>query len=328
MSVRATLARHKQTILLVLIIVLAARVFIPQLDTLAESIKELASANLVWVALAAVLFLCGMPVLAFQFTALSFKKLDFSITLRVQAATMFISKLLPQGVGLISTNIYYYIKKGHTPSEATAALTMNAITSFIAYIFLIIAALFYSDISLRGIFEEGTVRSNISILGLLFLIAAAITIFNATGIKNKIKASWANFKLNLVRYKERPKAVFSSTVWNGIGTSLNILALICSAKALGVDISFADAFLAYTFGNIAATLVPTPGGLGSAEMGIYSGLVLAGIDQSSAMSITLLYRFVSYWLPTIPGYYFFNSLKKSVFSDYSFKKRTNPKVAT
>ena len=95
MSVRATLARHKQSILLVLIIVLAARVFIPQLDTLAESIKELANANLAWVTLAAVLFLCGMPVLAFQFTALSFKKLDFSVTLRVQAATMFISKLLP-----------------------------------------------------------------------------------------------------------------------------------------------------------------------------------------------------------------------------------------
>ena len=321
MSLKATLARNKKYILLAVIIVLAARVFIPQLDTLKDILHELTMADPLWVTLAACLFLLGIPVLAFQFTALSFKKLIFSVTFKVEAATMFIGKLLPQGVGLISTNIYYFVKKGHSPSEATAALAMNAITSLIAYIFLIIVALIYSDISLRNIFQEVNLLANLSVLFILFVIGAVITVINSTGIKSKIKKSWAAFKQNLIRYKTRPSAMLKSTIWNGIGTSLNISALILCAKAIGVDISFADALLAYTFGNIAATLVPTPGGLGSAEMGIYSGLVLTGIDNTEAMSVTLLYRFVSYWLPTVPGYISFHSLRTSIFAEYSLKTK-------
>lgn len=321
MSLKATLARNKKYILLAVIIVLAARVFIPQLDTLKDILHELTMADPLWVTLAACLFLLGIPVLAFQFTALSFKKLIFSVTFKVEAATMFIGKLLPQGVGLISTNIYYFVKKGHSPSEATAALTMNAITSLIAYIFLIIVALIYSDISLRNIFQEVNLLANLSVLFILFVIGAIITVINSTGIKSKIKKSWAAFKQNLIRYKTRPSAMLKSTIWNGIGTSLNITALMLCARAIGVEVSFADALLAYTFGNIAATLVPTPGGLGSAEMGIYSGLVLTGIDNTEAMSVTLLYRFVSYWLPTVPGYIFFHSLRTSIFAEYLLKAK-------
>ena len=321
MSLKATLARNKKYILLAVIIVLAARVFIPQLDTLKDILHELTMADPLWVTLAACLFLLGIPVLAFQFTALSFKKLIFSVTFKVEAATMFIGKLLPQGVGLISTNIYYFVKKGHSPSEATAALAMNAITSLIAYIFLIIVALIYSDISLRNIFQEVNLLANLSVLFILFVIGAIITVINSTGIKSKIKKSWAAFKQNLIRYKTRPSAMLKSTIWNGIGTSLNITALMLCARAIGVEVSFADALLAYTFGNIAATLVPTPGGLGSAEMGIYSGLVLTGIDNTEAMSVTLLYRFVSYWLPTVPGYIFFHSLRTSIFAEYLLKAK-------
>lgn len=321
MSFKPALARHKKIILLVIIVILAIRVFIPQLDALADSLQTLTEANPFWVLLAAILYFTGVPVMAVQFTVLSFKKLFFPLTLRVQAAALFVNKIVPQGVGTISLNIYYLIKKKHTPSEATAVITMNAIASTSAYIVLIIGALIFSDVSLGNPFESAELKFNITALGLLCLLGIAITILNTTGIKKKIVNSWAQFKVNIARYKKRPKALLINTVFNGIGTSLNILALMCSAQALGVDISFADALLAYTFGNFAATLVPTPGGIGSAEMGIYSGLVLTGIDPAMAISITLLYRFVSYWLPILPGYYYFHSLRKTLFADYSVKAK-------
>lgn len=320
MSFRTFVVRHKKVILLCLIGILAARVFLPQMDVLADCIRTLEQANPAWVLLAAVFYFTGIPVLAIQFTALSFKKLLFPLTLRVQAATMFVNKIVPQGIGTISLNIYYFIKKAHTPSQATAVVTMNAITSTTAYIFLIIMALIFSDVSVGGIFKDKHIGENISLLLVVTILGIIITLLNAGDFKKKIGASWSKLKENLLTYKTRPKAVLVSTVVNGIGTSLNILALICCAKAIGVDISFADALLAYTFGNIAATLVPTPGGIGSAEMGIYSGLVLTGLDPSVAISITLLYRLVSYWLPILPGYYYFHSLKKTIFADYNVKK--------
>jgi len=319
MSIKTFLVRHKKVILLCLVGILAARVFLPQMDMLADCLRTLEQANPWLLIIAALFYFTGIPVLAIQFTALSFKKLLFPLTLRVQAATMFVNKLVPQGVGTITLNVFYFIKKKHTPSEATAVVTMNAITSTTAYIILIILALMYSDISIGGIFDKIHFDLNVSLLLIICLIGIGITLLNVTGLKKRITDTWKALKQNLSTYKQRPKAILVSTVFNGIGTSLNILALITCAKAIGVDITFADALLAYTFGNFAATFVPTPGGLGSAEMGIYSGLLLTGLAAPEAMSVTLLYRFVSYWLPILPGYYFFSSLKKTILADFAVK---------
>ena len=320
MSLKTFWQRHKRVILLGLIVLLAARVFIPQLDTLVESLQTLWTADLGWVLVGILLYYTGIPVLALQFVMLSFKKLSYALTLRVQAATLFVNKILPQGVGTISLNIYYFIKKGHTPTQAAAALTMNAILSTTAYIVLIILALILSDVSLNGVFEKQNAQSAAVNLGALLLLGALITVLTSKNIRKKITTFWATFKKNLAAYKSRPKALVVNAVLNGIGTSLNILALMVCAKALGTDITFADALLAYTFGNIAATFVPTPGGIGSAEMGIYSGLIIVGLDPATALSVTLLYRLISYWLAILPGYYFFRSLRKTIFSDYSIGK--------
>lgn len=321
MAIKAFFARHKKTILVIIVVLLAARVFIPQLDVLADSIEALTTANPWLIILASILYFTGIPVLAAQFNVLSFKKLVYSLTLRVQAATMFVNKILPQGVGTISLNIYYFIKKGHTPSQAVAGVTMNSITSLVAYIFLIIGALIFSDVSVAGIFQKDEARDSVTALAILCVVGLIITLISMKNLRKKIANALKTFKSNIATFKDRPKSVLIATAFNGLGTSLNILALILCAKAIGVDISFADALIAYTFGNFAAALVPTPGGIGSAEMGIYSGLVLTGVDPTLAISITLLYRFVSYWLPILPGYYYFHSLKKTIFADYNIGKQ-------
>jgi uncharacterized protein (TIRG00374 family) len=112
-------------------------------------------------------------------------------------------------------------------------------------------------------------------------------------------------------------------ICNFTGSSTSLFALYASAHAIGIDLSFAGALLAYTFGNVAATLVPTPGGIGSTEAGIYSGLVLVGIDGPNAMVVTLLYRLITYWVPIIPGYYFFHDLRKTILSSFNIKKQSN-----
>ena len=316
------LSRHKRTILVIIVFILAARVFIPQLDALADSIKVIGQADIAWLLLGVVLYFTGVPVLAGQFVALSLKKMTYALTLRVEAATLFVNKILPQGVGTISLNIYYFIKMKHTPSQASAAVTVNAIASTSAYIVLIILALIFSDISIDfGGMEGGKDASPAAIaIASIIMIGSVVTLISAKNLRQKAIATWETFKANITAYKTRPKSLAVNTILNGIGTSLNVLTLMVCAQSIGVDVSFADALLAYTFGNFAATLVPTPGGIGSAEMGIYSGLVLVGVDSALAISITLLYRLISYWLPILPGYYFFQSLRKTIFADYTIGK--------
>ncbi len=320
-SIMAFLKKYKSTILLILILALTARVFIPQLGSLVESLQVLKDADLLWILLGIILFYSGVPVMAAQLSVLTFKKLAYWVTFKVQVAALFVNKILPQGVGTISLNIYYFIKSKHTANQATTIMAVNAASSLVAYIFLIIAALLFSDVSVNTIFTQSSdVHINIGIFGILGILALVITLISARKLRQKIGEAWANFKKNVTYYQSRPKSLFINLVMNGIGTSVNVLTLMCCAQAIGIDISFADALLAYTFGNIAATVVPTPGGIGSAEMGIYSGLVLVGVDGSIAIIITLLYRLISYWLSIIPGWLMFRHLRKTIFSEYSASK--------
>ena len=49
-------------------------------------------------------------------------------------------------------------------------------------------------------------------------------------------------------------------------------------------------------------LVPfTPGGLGFVEAGLVGTLTLAGVPVHAALTATLVYRLVAYWLPLLVG---------------------------
>ena len=53
-----------------------------------------------------------------------------------------------------------------------------------------------------------------------------------------------------------------------------------------------------------------PGGIGAMETVMTAGLVAAGVNAGIALSAVLLYRLLSFWLPTIPGWIAFRQLMK------------------
>lgn len=317
--------KYQSRILIVLLVLLSAKVLLPQLDSLRESIQALQSADLSWILLGILVFFSGVPILAVQFTALAFRKLVFLLTLRVQAATLFVNKILPNGVGTISLNAYYLVKKGHTPSQATSVLTVNTLTSLTAYITIIIAALLVSPLNL-SLIASAKIPIDTVLFLVLLLIGAGFILYRVRRIREKIRQVLHNLRRDISTYKARPKSVLVALIFNGMGTSVNVLTIMFAAHAVGIEVSFANALLAYTFGNIASAIVPTPGGIGSIEAGIYSGLVLVGLDPTDSMTVTLLYRLISYWLPILPGYFFFWSLKKDLLADYSPGGRKSKKA--
>lgn len=322
------LKKYKSYIFLGLIVLLALKVFIPQIDQLKESIKTLQDANTAWVAAALVVFFSGLPILAWQYMALAFKKLKFGLTLRVQFAGLFVSKLLPSSLGTITLNMYYFTKSKHSVAEATTVMTMNGITSGIAYAGLIFIALLSDNFKIRTIFNDISIPKNIIFIIVGLIIALVIALLAFGKIRHKIYLAWQSLIINIKTYKERPKAIFIGILTNGLGSFTSLFALYASAHALGVDLSMSAALLAYTFGNIAAGLVPTPGGLGAAEAGIYSGLVVVGVSMPDAVSVTMLYRLISYWIPIIPGYYYFWDLRKTLLAKFSLKKNYTSEADT
>jgi uncharacterized membrane protein YbhN (UPF0104 family) len=72
---------------------------------------------------------------------------------------------------------------------------------------------------------------------------------------------------------------------------------ICwAAHAFGIELSFVQAFSVLVGLNV-ATLVPSPGGIGTLEAGGVAALVFCGVNQSQALAFMCLYHFTQ----LVPG---------------------------
>ena len=85
-------------------------------------------------------------------------------------------------------------------------------------------------------------------------------------------------------------------------TLLYIASLALSVQALGGGLSLATIGVVYLFGTAAASVVPTPGGIGTVEVALIGGLTAAGMPSEAAVPAVFLYRIASFWLPILPGY--------------------------
>jgi uncharacterized protein (TIRG00374 family) len=72
--------------------------------------------------------------------------------------------------------------------------------------------------------------------------------------------------------------------------------------AVGHPASPLASFAAFTFSQVAATVLLVPGGLGTFEASSVALLALFKVPVEAALTATLLFRGLSYWLPMLPGF--------------------------
>jgi uncharacterized protein (TIRG00374 family) len=93
-------------------------------------------------------------------------------------------------------------------------------------------------------------------------------------------------------------ARWKTALLTAVGTiGFDYLALLCALRAVGAKPQPSLVLLAYTAAAVLALIPLTPGGLGFVEAGLVGTLKLAGVAASAALTATLLYRIVSFWLP-------------------------------
>jgi uncharacterized protein (TIRG00374 family) len=97
---------------------------------------------------------------------------------------------------------------------------------------------------------------------------------------------------------ERRRAATLAAVGN---TGFDYLALLFALRAVGASPRPSLVVLAYVAAQLLALIPFTPGGLGFVEAGLVGTLTLAGVPAHEALTATLLYRLVAYWLPLPAG---------------------------
>ena len=243
------------------------------------------------------------------YTLLGLRRLRFGRTILVQAASAFANRLLPAGLGGLTINVQYLRKSKHTTAQALAVAGTNNLLGFAGHLLLLFAVIVAS----KGALFSKLHAPHASLPLILGIIAAVIIIANVivfSRLKHYLYALTADVVHNLLLYRKKPGKLSAALFCSVLLTSCYVGVLYLCCQAVGADLSLWNAFAVFTVGIAAATVTPTPGGLGGAEAGLVAALVAYGFDASTALAATLLYRLLTYWLPLLPGFAFFVSIRK------------------
>src|SRR5262249_5066334 len=129
----------------------------------------------------------------------------------------------------------------------------------------------------------------------LVLVVAAVPQLRRFAV-TRVRALFAGVVPRMLDLLQRPTKLVGGI--SGI-LLLNLAFMACldaSVRAFGQSLSFATIAVVFLVANAAGSAIPTPGGVGPIEAAIAGALTLAGLPASTALSATLLYRLLTFWV--------------------------------
>lgn len=291
--------RYAGSIVVLVLAILLLFVILPRTSNFSASFLALANANHLYVlpALALTIVTFAFAGGVYQALALKLKGVTYKHTVMVQIAGAFTNRLLPAGLGALTLNVQYLRKHGHTNAQAAAVSGLNNLFGFAGHFVLLVAAMLAGHREIAGDLAV-SIDMRVALFAILVVVVAVtIASFNQH-FRSFTAGAWRYIGL----YRNYPEKLVGALACSVALTLCYVCTFYFSVLALGADLSILQIFVVFTVGMIAGTVSPTPGGLVGAEAGMVAGLAAYGIDTSSALAAVLLYRFMTYWLPLLPGF--------------------------
>jgi uncharacterized membrane protein YbhN (UPF0104 family) len=268
----------------------------------------IANADWRWAGVALVLSFLTYVGAALSLSGFVPDRLRFLRTLQAQFAASFATLVSPPTLGAVAVNARYLNRAGLPPAAAAATVGVSQVSAFIVHVGLLlvagIAAGTQADLSFNP------PRWVIVGIGVLALAIGGLTSVAAIRrwLTDRIRPLVEQVIPRLATVAQRPGKLVEG--FGGI-LLLNVaygLCLVASVRAFTSAGTVAAIFFVYLAGSTIGQAAPTPGGLGVVEAALAAGLTAAGLDGALAVSATLLFRFVTFWLPTVPGWFAFRGL--------------------
>ncbi len=292
-------------VLFLVFFLLLLYVIVPRIGNFSASFDSLREANIGYIALACVLVAATYCFAALTYWLVALKpRLVYRRTLAIQAASAFANRLLPAGLGGLTLSVQYLRKEGYTTAQAAVVAAVNNLLGAAGHFLLLGLVLVASPGASERSLKLPEVPHGWLIL-LILLGAAAVLLIALKTLRQLVFKTARQIVHYVASYRKHPWRLASGLLSSLLMTTCYALILYASARSLGAELSMLQVFIVFTVGVAAATATPTPGGLVGAEAGLTAGLVAYGVEGSLALAIALLYRFLTYWLPLLPGFIVF-----------------------
>ncbi len=273
--------------------------------------EVLKDSSLSWVGIGIALTVVYVLLQALMYVA-SFKavgsKVTFSDALILFLKRNFISVFLPAGgissLAFFTTDIE---KKGISKSQIHFASSVYGFVGILSVVIIAIPAFLY------GLINNIAGAAEWYALGTVLLLVWALIAFYRSVLKEgrvyrlmkKLIPASVVFMDDLRQNKIERKGFVRTTIYSILIEIAGISHLYIAMEALGIQGSLMAATLGYIVSVIFLIVSPFLRGLGAIEVSMTFVLTRFGVPEVHAIGVTLLYRFLEFWLPLLFGAFSF-----------------------
>lgn len=213
-----------------------------------------------------------------------------------QAASGLTAVSMPAGVGPAFVNMQLLRKNGYDNAQATAVTSaVWLIQALVTSMFLLVIGIFTGRNVLSGMIPTHMLVTVIGIVTLVICVCMAVP-----KVRNAIRRRYLPL---LSDYGKQIKDIVSDPyqLFSGLFGAVILVTSIgigywIALLAFGYHANPLETILLFLLANAAGSAVPTPGGLGAVEASLTFAFTSVGIPPTIALSATLLYRLMFYWL--------------------------------
>ena len=215
------------------------------------------------------------------------------------------------GSGMAATYAYQQLRERRVdPVVAKAALALGGVVSTLTFAAVVVAGALLSGSPSAAAGALG------SALACLIILAAGLVALRSPAGRSRLQrlftrllavaqrvvrcprgdpAQITNAAMGrLSRFRLDPATVGLALTWGTLNSAADACCLILAVKAIGVPVPWGGVLLAWSAGQGAGSLSPTPGGIGVVEVAMTAALAAAGLRAADAFAAVLLYRIVAF----------------------------------
>jgi uncharacterized protein (TIRG00374 family) len=261
-------------------------------DEITSAVQD---ANPLWVG--AALALACFTWFGAALTLVAFSPGDIPVfkAMLAQMAGSFVALATPAGIGPAALNMRFVAKRGVPTAMAVATAALMQVSQIVVTVILLVVLTLTTGSGALVALPSGTV---LIAVGLVAVVIVALLLVPPVRhwVWERVRPTLEQLWPRLSQMLSQPTRLVLGLGGNVIQTAAYVLAFDAAVHAFGHSLHIVDVAVIYLVGNSIGALVPTPGGLGGVEGALIAGLTAAGIPPALAVSSTLLFRVVSYWV--------------------------------
>lgn len=285
---------------------------------LADIADQLSDADWGWIAFAALLVQTPRLTQSLSTLGASPRPLPLGPVYTLQLAISYINLAVPSTAARIAMNVRFFQRQGIQAGSALTVCAIDSVAGFVVQISLLASILLFSNVSLDLQLEVDTSGRSGRLLGVVaVLVIVAGGAVLAVGKWRRAVVATVTEMLRDAR--DVVRGLRSARRWalllgGNLGTEILFAASLGAfARALGYPVGLGELLLINVSTALLAGLMPIPGGIGVTEGALTVGLTAAGLPESTAFAVAILYRLASFYLPPIWGWFAFRWLQANKY---------------